>query len=71
MRYYGASIENICCHQPASIVTQYIGIHDHFKISLIGQSFLLILAQVQYPLKVESPYSTVAWRIMTQNYQLS
>ena len=47
--------------QPPSIVTQSIGIYDHFKVSSIGQSLLLILAQAQYPLKVESPCSILAW----------
>ena len=32
---------------------------------LIGQSLLLILAQAQYPIKVNSPCSKVAWWIMT------
>ena len=55
MKYYGASIENIYCHQAPSIVTQSIGIYDPFKISPIGQRLLLILAHAQYFLKVESP----------------
>ena len=53
MRYHGASIENTYYHQPSSIVTQSIGIYDHFKVSSIGESFLLILAQVQYYLNLE------------------
>ena len=61
MRYHGASIENTCCYQHSSIVTQSIGIYDHFRVSPIGQSLLLILAQAQYPLKVENPYNLVAW----------
>ena len=60
MKYHGAFIENTYCHQPPSIVTQSIGIYDHFRISPICQSLLLILAQAQYPLKVESPCSVVA-----------
>ena len=61
MRYQGASIENIYCPQPPSILTQSIRIYDHIKVSPIGQSLLLILAQPQYPFKVESPCSIVAW----------
>ena len=34
--------------------------YDHFRVSLIGQSLLLSLAQAQYSLKVESPYNIVA-----------
>ena len=44
MRYYGAFIENTCCHQPPSTGTQYIGKYGHFRILFIGQSLLLILA---------------------------
>ena len=36
MRYHGASIEHTYCHQPSSIVTQSIGIYDHFKVPPIG-----------------------------------
>ena len=61
MRYHGASVENAYCHQPPSTMTQSIGIYDHFRVSPIGQSLLLILAQAQYPLKVESPCNLVAW----------
>ena len=61
MRYHGASIKNTYCHQPPSIVTQSIGIYDHFMVSPIGQILLLILTQAQYALKVESPCSMVAW----------
>ena len=61
MRHHGASIENNYCHQPPPIVTQFIGIYSHFRISPISQSLLLILAQTQYPLEVESSYSIVAW----------
>ena len=43
MIYHGVSIENTCSHQPLSIVTQSIGIYDHFRVSLIGQNLLLIL----------------------------
>ena len=64
MRHHGASIENNYCHQPPPIVTQFIGIYNHFRISPISQSLLLILAQTQYPLKVESSYNIVAWWIM-------
>ena len=46
-------------------MTQSIGIHDYFRVSPIGQSLLLILAHAQYPLKVESSCSIVAWWIMT------
>ena len=60
MSCYGVSIENTCCHQPPSIVIQSIGLYNHFRVSPIGQSLLLILAQAQYPLKVESPHSIVA-----------
>ena len=45
-RYHGASIENICCYQPSLIVTHFLGIHGHFRVSPISQSLLLILAQV-------------------------
>ena len=65
MRYHGASIENTCCHQPSLTMTQSIGIYDHFRVSPIGQNFLLILAQTQYPFKIESTCSIVAWWIMT------
>ena len=34
MRYHDAFIENTCCHQPPSLVTQSIGIYDHFGVSL-------------------------------------
>ena len=61
MRYHDAYIENTYCHHPPSIVIQFIGIYDHFKVSPISQSLLLILAQTQYPLKVESPCSIVSW----------
>ena len=61
MRYHGAAVENICYHQPPSIVTQSIGIYDHFRVSRIGQSLLLILAHTQNLLKVESPCSIVAY----------
>ena len=64
MRYHDASIENTCYHQPPSAVNQSIGIYDHFSVSPIGQN-LSILAQAQYPLKVESSCSIVAWWIMT------
>ena len=56
MRHHGASIENNYCHQPPPIVTQFIGIYSHFRISPISQSLLLILAQTQYPLEVESSH---------------
>ena len=52
MRYHGTSIENTYCCQPSSRVTQSIGTYDHFRVSPIGQSLLLILALAQYPLKV-------------------
>ena len=65
MKYHSAYIENTCCHQPPSIVTQSIRIYDHFRVSPQGQSLLLILVQAQYPLKVKSPCSIVAWWIMT------
>ena len=67
MRYHGAYIENSYCHQSPSTMTQSVGIYDHFKVSPIGHSLLLILAQTQYPLMVESPCSIVAWWIMTIN----
>ena len=50
IRYHGTFIENICWHQPPSIVIQPRGICDHIKVSPISQSLLLILAQTQYPL---------------------
>ena len=56
-----ASIENTCCHQPSSIVTQSIGIYDHFRVLPKGQSLLLISIQAQYSLKVENPCSIVVW----------
>ena len=65
MRYHGAYIENTCCHQPPSIVTQSIWIYDYFRVSPMGQNLLLILAQAQYPLKVKNPYNIVTWWIMT------
>ena len=58
--YHGVTIVNTYCHQPPSIVTQSIRIYDHFRVSLIGQSLLLISAQAQYLLKVESPFCIVA-----------
>ena len=61
MRYHGASIENTYFHQPPLIVTQSIRIYDHFRVLPISQSLLLILTQTQYPLKVKSPCSIVAW----------
>ena len=60
-KIYGVPIENICCHQPLSTVTQFVGIYDHFRVLPTCQSLLLILALVQYPLKVESPCSVVVW----------
>ena len=65
MRHHGASIENTYWHQPPSIVIQSLGIYDYFMVSPIGQSLLLTLAQTQYPLKVKSLCSIVAWWIMT------
>ena len=59
------TLENTYYHWPLSIVTQSIWIYDHFSVSPIGQSLLLILAHAQYPLKVESPCNIVAWWIMT------
>ena len=53
-------IENTCCHQSLSTMTQSIGIYDHFRVSLIGQSLLLILTSTQYPFKVESLCSIVS-----------
>ena len=44
MRYHGAFIENTYCHQPPSIVAQSIRIYDHFRVSPIGHSLLLISA---------------------------
>ena len=61
MRYHGASIENTHCHKPQSTVTQSIRIYVHFRVPPIGQSLLLILAQAQYPLKVENPCNIIAW----------
>ena len=65
MRYHDVYIENTCCHQPPSTVTQSIGIYNHFRVSPIGQSLLSILAQTQYPFKVESLCSIIARQIMT------
>ena len=65
IRYHGAFIENTCCHQPPSIVTQSIRLYDHFKGLPIGQSLMLILVEAQYPLKIKSPCSIVVWWIMT------
>ena len=50
IKYLGTSIENTCCHQPPSTVTQSIGIYDYLRVSLIGQNLLLTLAHAQYPL---------------------
>ena len=63
MRYHVAFIENTCYHYPPSIVTQSIEIYDHFKVSHIGQSLILIFAHAQYPFKVESLYiyNIVTW----------
>ena len=66
IRYYGVFIENTYFHQPL-IVTQSIGICDHFKVSPIGPILSLILAYTQYPLKVESPYSIVASLVNHEN----
>ena len=33
--YDGAFIENICCHQLSSMVTQFIMIYDHLRVSPI------------------------------------
>ena len=41
-----------------------LGIYDHFMVSPIGQSLLLILVQTQYLLKVANPYNIVTWWIM-------
>ena len=65
MRYYSASIKNTYCHQPPSIVSQSIGIYDHFRVLPIGQSLPLILTQTQYSLKVESLCNIVVYWIMT------
>ena len=65
MRYHDVFIENTYYHQPPSIVTKSIGIYDHFRVSPIGQSLLLILVQIQYSFKVESPCNIVAWWIIT------
>ena len=59
IRYHSAYIKNTCCHQPLSTVTQSLRIYDHLGVLPIGQSFLLTLAQIQYPLKVESLCSIV------------
>ena len=61
MIYHGASIENTYFYQPPSTVNQPIGIYDHFRVSLISKSLLLIVTQAQYPLKVEIPCNIVAW----------
>ena len=61
MIYHNFSIENICCHQPPSQVTQCISIYDHIRVLPIIQSLLLILAHIQYPLKVESSCNIVIW----------
>ena len=60
MRYYGVFIENTCCHQPPSTMTQSIMIYNHIKVLLISQSFMLTLAKAQYLFKVENPCSIVA-----------
>ena len=57
---HSASIENICSHQPLSIVTHFVRIYDHIRVSSISQSFLLISSHTQYPIKVESSYNIVA-----------
>ena len=59
MRYQGGSIKNVYCYHPLSTMSQSVEMYDHN--SPIGQNFLLILAQTQYPLKVESPYNKLAW----------
>ena len=73
MRYHGASIKNIYCRHFSSTMTQFIRIYDHFKVSLIGQRFLLILAHGQYPLKVESPCNIVvrwSWQMIVLHHDL-
>ena len=60
MRYHGASIENTCCHKLLLAVRQSIRIYNHFKVLPIGQSLLLNLTQVQYPLKVKSLCNIIA-----------
>ena len=60
MRYHGAPIENTCCYQLPSTVTQFIGICNHLKVLLIGQNLLLTF-DINSIFKVESPCSTVAW----------
>ena len=42
----------------------YPWICDHFRVSLVVQSLLLIFALTQYPLKVESLCNIVVWWIM-------
>ena len=64
IRYHGVSIENTYYHQSPSIVTQSIGVYNHFRVSPINQNLLLILSQTQYSLKVESSCNIVAWWIM-------
>ena len=65
MRYHGASFRNTFCHQPPSIVTQSVRIYDQLSVSPIGQILLLILTEIQYPLKVESPCNIVTLWIIT------
>ena len=65
IRYHDVFIKNIYCYQPLLIVIQFIGIYDHFRILPIDRSFLLILIQTQYPLKVKSLCNIVIRWIMT------
>ena len=67
IRYYGASIENICCHQPPSTMTQFVRIYDHIRVSFISQNLLLTSVYTQYPLNVESLCNILTWWIMTTN----
>ena len=41
MRYHEVFIENTYCHQPPSTVTQFVGIYDHIRVSLIGSKLLI------------------------------
>ena len=61
MRYHNVIIEDTCCHQLSSTMTKSIKIYEHFRVSPISQNLLLILAQGQYPLKVESSCTIVVW----------
>ena len=52
-------------------MTESVRMYDHFRVSLTYQSFLLILTQIQYPVKVESLCSMVVWWIIITSFQSS